>query len=184
MGDNYKKISLNTLFNRYNVTVWDTSAIFGYLNGTKISTTDHSLVPRLTKKLKEGHKCILPQKIIEEIKRYKNITPLEAKAINELVRACGKFSPKNKLYSLEKKIEDEIRKESKKYAWYGISHPDLAVFECAKIFSKTGASAAIVSNDIKGISRVWRKYTEGKEIPNSALGFLARVNKDSFKVFA
>jgi len=178
-----KIISLDHLLNKYYVTIWDTCALSTHLNGSKTSTRDYFFIKKLTAKIKEGHICILPQAIIEEIENYKSTNPFKIKAKNKLMKAYNKFSQRGKSYFNEQDVKKEVNREFSKYAWSGVSHADLAIFEGAKILSRTGTPTAIISNDITGLSRVWNSYTKGAGIPNSVLGFLPRVGKSLFEVF-
>jgi hypothetical protein len=173
-------VTLSELLEHYRATIWDTCAIQCYIADSLRSRQDYDFIAKLTYQIRRGRDCILPKDIIKEL-RLPEATSKQEEFRKELIYESYTLHKKLRFHYNEKIASRLAPEDSKKYAWYRISKPDLMVFEHAKIFAEKGIPTAIISND-SGLQYVWEDYiSDNKEdINNTQFGFFLRKGGNTF----
>lgn len=178
-------VDFNYITRNYDVLVADTCAIDWYLKGENRGSMKErrEFATLLKRTIDRGHICIMPSAIIKELKDFKSTDRRETGRRQELIETYESTTRKGNLRLDEQAINAEIERNFQKYHSFGVSRADLSVLEHAKSFSEIGVPTAIISNDIRGISRAWSAYRKEHGVSTSELGFFPRRGFCTFQKF-
>lgn len=177
-----KLVTLEQIHKNY-VTVWDTCALIGYLpQNRKKGIRDTSEFADFFMDKIHIYACFIPESVKKEYTFGKSENLIKNTKRGKLIK---KFQSEDRILSVEDfplgpkvKKADFYDRFGKKY---GISKTDSLVFAWAFELSRFFDSAAIISNDIKGLSKFWEKFISKKNITRQQLGFFSRERLDLYK---
>jgi len=175
--------TIEDIHNLYDVTVWDNCPLTGHLTGGKNGRVNDAL--KFAKFFIDKiplYNCFVPELVFDEyVFEGDNRWKLSKKRIN-LIK---KFQSEDRvLYVDDFPLGPKVKKRTKKLQEdNGINKTDWSVYAWAVELSDYFGSATIISNDIRGLARLWRAYVHKKIITPRKLGFVIRKELDLYERF-
>ena len=97
----------------------------------------------------------------------------------------GYLKDEDKILKLNEDEQSLYKKLSEKYYkcgdYYKLSEVDFDLFLSGAVCAQTCGSSAILSNDIRGISELWKLFLKKEHIPREKFGFFVRDDISLFR---
>ncbi len=179
---NNKHVSLDYISEHYEVIIPDTSALRQYLMGVgQNHIEDLDFFYSLRDKMESGTICIIPQPIIKELEK---LGPKGSSRERARARLLKTYKKTQRRHSSQFNQEEMNFKEIENEYWqFGVSRADVSTLVYAKESIGMFGSTAIISNDIKGIARMWNHHKRDSGVPSEMLGFFPRIGRNLFEEF-
>jgi len=176
-------LTIKQVHELYDVTVWDNCALQGYLtDGKKGSVRDSLKFAEFFIDKIPIYGCFIPELVMKEYTFRKN---LEWKLNEKKVNLIKKFQSEERVLCVKDfPIGPKVKKGAQKLEEnYGINKTDWSICAWAIELSKFFDSAAIISNDIRGLAKLWKGLVCKGIIDKENLGFFPRKELDLYERF-
>jgi hypothetical protein len=180
--DKNKLVSLKQIHEEYDVSVWDNCALVGYLHrkGKRRVNDDRKFAEFLLDNFSE-YNCFIPEKVKEEYLGVRYGLKLREELISKFKEEdrvlCVDDFPLGMRVKGSDKYADKLEKK------YNLHTTDLRVVSWRIALSYFFGSAAIISNDIKGVGNFWKGLIKKNETDSKKFGFFPRRGLDLYEKF-
>ena len=179
-------INIKEVHRLFNVTIWDNCALNGYLPENKGKSVDDAseFAEFFINKI-PLYPCFIPELVKNEYIFGMNPNSIKNTKKGKLIQ---KFQSEDRILSIEdlplgqkvKEVDCYCKRLKEKY---GIDKTDLSgcswTFELSNFFD----SAAMISNDVKGIAKFWKELVRNNKINPRKIGFFPRRGLDLYEMF-
>jgi len=163
------------------VTVWDNCPLIGYLTGDGRINDPLEFAEFFIDKI-PVYNCFVPKPIVDEYVFNNNG---RRRSSTKEINFIKKFQNEDRiLYLNDFPLGPKVKKRAKKLQEdHGINKADWNVLAWGIELCDYFGSSAVVSNDIRGLAKLWNKLSCWGVVDKSKLGFFLRRGLDLYERF-